>query len=448
MLQDAEKQVCYAQHLFNISERYSITVSNDVLNQQGAILIPKGGNLDGNLADKISRHQLQQPLENCVYLHNQLSAKQLMSFYNAIFSKHPNFSKFHQSSNLNDLLIEGCEYYQQFPILKQKMTVLKIQLPKLFKQSLFCAYISLAIAKQINDDSIDCKAVFLAGLTHNIGMLHLDASVLAQKSQYTPQQWHAMHSHSEIAQDILLQISGLPKEIPSAVYEHHERADGSGYPLAKRGESLGLMGQIIGMADTCLSLYKRDLAPKKLGFDALLPVLNLNKNQFCETVFSAMEQIINDVSWSVERIYEDAEMPILISRLMLDNECIRNDLGLIENLVSSIQPYLFLNPQADMLNNMLERLQASIQSSGILKNEHLEWMVISFGAQQRADYLVIERLPITYNEIKWQVRQLKNLLHLMCERNQLKGSGFEKTVKSGLWEMEQYRNQHTLPALH
>ena len=448
MLQDAEKQVCYAQHLFNVSERYNITISNDVMNEQGAILIPKGSHLDGNLADKISRHQLKQPLENCVYLHNQLNAKQLMSFYNAIFSKHPNFSKFHQSSHLNDLLVQGCEYYQQFPILKQKMTVLKIQLPKLFKQSLFCAYISLAIAKQLNDDSIDCKAVFLAGLTHNIGMLHLDASVLEQKSQYTPQQWHAMHSHSVIAKDILEEVSDLPQDISRAVYEHHERFDGSGYPHAKRGEGLGLMGQIVGMADTCLSLYMRDLAPKSLGFDALLPVLNLNKKQFCESVFSAMKQIINDIKWSVTRIYEDDEMPILISRLMLDNECIRNDFGLIKNLVNSIQPYLFLNPQADMLNNMFERLQDCIQSSGILKNEHIEWMVISFGAQQRADYLVIERLPITYNEIKWQVRQLKNLLHLLCERNQLKGSGFEKTVKSGLWEMEQYRKQHTLPALH
>ena len=85
MLQDAESQVCYVQHLMNMSQRFSITISDDVRNQQGAVLIPKGGHLDGNLVEKIARHQLEQPLENCVHLNNQLNAQQLMSFYKKIF---------------------------------------------------------------------------------------------------------------------------------------------------------------------------------------------------------------------------------------------------------------------------------------------------------------------------------------------------------------------------
>ena len=448
MLQDAESQVCYVQHLMNMSQRFSITISDNVCNRQGAVLIPKGEHLDDNLVEKISHHQLEKPLENCVYLHDQLSAQQLMSFYNIIFSKHNNFSLFHKNSDLEEALMAGCEYYEQFPLIKQKMTVLKIQMPQRFKQSLFCAYFSLAIAQKMNDENINLAEVFLAGLIHNIGMLHMDTRVLTEKGDYNAQQWHTMHSHVSIAHEILQQVPSLPNDVATAVLEHHERFDGSGYPFATKGPNLGLMGQVVGMADTCLSLYKRDLSSHKLGFDALLPVLNLNKNLFNPLVFNAIESIINDIDWSVQRICANEDMPTLISGIMLDNECIRFDYAMIEKLIECIRPHLFFNSEARMLNNMFNRLQCSLISSGILKNEHIEWMVISFGAQQNEDYLVIERLPITYNEIKWQIAQLKHLFRLMCEKHQLKSSQFESTVNNGLWEMEQYEKQHTLPAIH
>ncbi len=448
MLQDAGNQVCYVQHLMNMSQRFSITISDDVCNRQGAVLIPKGGHLDGGLVEKISHHQLEKPLENCVFLHNQLSSQQLKSFYKKIFSKHNNFSLFHKNNDLEEALLAGCEYYEQFPLIKQKMTVLKIQLPQQFKQALFCAYFSLAIAHKMKDESLNLSEVFLAGLTHNIGMLHMDTELLNEKSNYSAQQWHAMHNHVNIAHEILQQVPTLPSEVATAVLEHHERFDGSGYPFANKGSALGLMGQVIGMADTCLSLYKRDLASNKLGFDALLPVLELNRNLFNSKVLNAIELIISDIHWPVKRISSNDDMPTLISGIMLDNESIRFDYSMIEKLIENIRPHLFFNSESRMLNNMFDRVQCSLISSGILKNEHIEWMVISFGAQQNEDYLVIERLPITYNEIKWQIAQLKNLLHLMCEKHQLKSTQFESTVNKGLFEMAQYKKQHTLPAIH
>ena len=447
MLHNVDHQDCYVQHLMDMAQRFNITISEDVRNQHGAILVPKGGQLDGSLAEKICHHQLMQPLENYVHLHNQLTAQQLMNYYKLIFTKDKNFAMFNARWKLNELLESGCQYYQEFPVIKQKMTVLKVQMPDLFRQSLICAYVSLAIAKQMGASLAECRSVFLAGLTHDIGILHLDSELVQQKGEYTPEQWRAMHSHTSIAHKILNHVEGLPWNVAMAVLEHHEHFDGSGYPFAKHGRQLGMMGQIVGMADTCLALYKRDLAIKKLGFDSLLPVLQLNPDIYCRKVFKATVELIQGISWPVKRVYSDEKMQNVIVRLMLDNEAIHHDYTVIYGLINSIRPHLPNNKKAIMLNNMADRIHKCLLSSGILQSEHNEWMAVSSKLQHQEDYLAIERLEIMYNEVKWQIKQLKKLIFLLWEKHQFKQPELNKLVQHGLWQMVQYHKGNSEPVI-
>ena len=295
---------------------------------------------------------------------------------------------------------------------------------------------------------MDCKLVFLAGLIHDIGILHLDSELLEQKGEYTPEQWRAMHSHTVIAHKILNRIEELPWKVSMAVLEHHERFDGSGYPYAKQGRTLGMMGQIIGMADTCLALYKRDLAHKELGFDALVPVLQLNPDIYCRKVFKATVELIRGIAWPVKRVYSDENMPGVISRLMLDNEGIHHDYTVIYSLVTSIRPHLPNNKKAIMLNNMANRIHKCLLSSGILQSEHNDWMMLPEKGHLQEDYLAIERLEIMYNEIKWQIKQLNKLIFLLWEKHQFKQPALNKIVKNGLFQIIQYHKQQSIAVVH
>lgn len=69
----------------------------------------------------------------------------------------------------------------------KKMTVLKYEIPHLFKQALFCAYTSLAIARRLKANRDECVCVFLVGFIHDIGILHLDLELVTKKDEYPPE---------------------------------------------------------------------------------------------------------------------------------------------------------------------------------------------------------------------------------------------------------------------
>ncbi len=448
MLHNVDKQDCYVLHLTKMSQQCIVTISDDIKNAQGAVLVPKGSLLDNHLAEKICSHHLELPLEHCIKLDSLVTGNEILSMYQSMLGKLQDFELFHKRWTLNPLLSKACQYYEQFPLIMQKMTVLKLQMPEKFKASLMNAYLSMAIAKRLGAKVDDCAAVFLAGLIHDIGVLHLDPELLNKKGAYTPEEWHNMQSHSVIAFNILQSIPGLPKSISRAVLEHHERFDGSGYPLAKKGKDLGIMGQIVGMADTCLALYKRELAHKKLGFDALLPILQLNPDIYCRKVFSAMIELIKDVSWPVKRVYSDEKIPAVISRLLLENEGIQHDYTVLYGLVASIRPHLPRNKRSAMLTNMAQRIRQCLLSSGILQREHSQWMAVSSAAQHQDDYLAIERLEIMYSEIKWQMLQLKKMLFLLWKNNIFNHDDLHVLVQKGLWQIEQFHKQQIPECVH
>jgi HD-GYP domain-containing protein (c-di-GMP phosphodiesterase class II) len=55
--------------------------------------------------------------------------------------------------------------------------------------------------------------------------------------------------------DILEPMKHLGRSI-RYVHEHHERWDGSGYPLGKKGEEISLGGQIVGIAEAWVAILE------------------------------------------------------------------------------------------------------------------------------------------------------------------------------------------------
>lgn len=444
MLHNVYHSDCYVQHLTKISERTTITIEKDVCNDQGAVIIPKGRELSCDLAKRLRKHHLNQPIEHCITLERMLTSQELMDAYKRYILKSEDARIFHERWQLNSLLSKACDYCDKFPLIMQKITVLKLQMPHLFHQAMFSAYISLAIARRLKANIEECTSIFLAGLVHDIGILHLDPNLVTKREEYTPDQWRAMQSHCEIGSKFLSTVPDLPKAIVKAVAEHHERYDGSGYPNAKEGKDLCTMGQVIGMADTCLALYTRDVKNKKLGLDALLPILQLNPGIYCHKVFKATIGLIREIPWPEKRVYSDDSMPGLVSRLLVENEAIVHDYSVLYGVVVSIDPHLPNCKKSDMLRNMTERIHRCLNRSGILQREHCQWIK----SQNKEDYVAIERLEIMYTEIKWQMKQLKKLLFTLWQMHQLKYPKLNQQVQKGLWQIEQYHRNHETAAVH
>ena len=108
--------------------------------------------------------------------------------------------------------------------------MLAIQLPIVFEQALFVAWFGALVRHKSKGSPDECMATFIAGLTHDFGMLHISPAVLNKQGAFEPEEWRQMQAHPIIGAKILQVIAKLPPEVTRGVLEHHENLDGTGYP--------------------------------------------------------------------------------------------------------------------------------------------------------------------------------------------------------------------------
>ncbi len=111
----------------------------------------------------------------------------------------------------------------------------------------------------------------LAALLHDIGMTRLPAGTtetpaaalgLAERMQ--------LKAHPAWGAEILGTARKIDTDVVTAVHQHHERLDGSGYPQALEGTAISRLAQIVAVADT----YERFISPR-LYRDPYLPYAGL-----------------------------------------------------------------------------------------------------------------------------------------------------------------------------
>jgi len=90
--------------------------------------------------------------------------------------------------------------------------------------------------------------IHLGSMIHDIGKIGIPDHILNKKDSLTSEEFQIIRNHPNIAQGILASVH-LPKAAFEAVYQHHERYDGSGYPQGLRGEEISLAGRIVAIAD-------------------------------------------------------------------------------------------------------------------------------------------------------------------------------------------------------
>ena len=121
----------------------------------------------------------------------------------------------------------------------------------------------------------------LGGLLLDIGYVRLPRGLAELKGPMNDKQLTLMAEHVEIGADILHRSGGFGSNIIDMVLNHHERADGSGYPLGLAGSAIPPFGRIAGIADafdamTSVNAY----SPAYAAFDVARRLNDMRGTQF------------------------------------------------------------------------------------------------------------------------------------------------------------------------
>jgi HD-GYP domain-containing protein (c-di-GMP phosphodiesterase class II) len=139
----------------------------------------------------------------------------------------------------------------------------------------------ISISKRIFEKSSghDMHELGAAFFLHDLGKVHVDSAIINKPAVLTDAEMSQMRKHPEYGYDILTRTNQLTEECRTIVLHHHERYDGSGYPLGLKGDDIHLYGRICSLADVFDALnsdrpYRNGLGPfaaLKLMKEEMLP---------------------------------------------------------------------------------------------------------------------------------------------------------------------------------
>jgi putative nucleotidyltransferase with HDIG domain len=107
---------------------------------------------------------------------------------------------------------------------------------------------SLRLGRECGLDSGQMKALEFGSLLHDIGKIGVPDAILRKPAKLTEEEWVLMREHPLHGQQILRGIEFLNRA-SRVVAQHHEKWDGSGYPLGLSGEDIDVCARIFAVAD-------------------------------------------------------------------------------------------------------------------------------------------------------------------------------------------------------
>lgn len=107
---------------------------------------------------------------------------------------------------------------------------------------------ALEVAKELGVVGPELEALHAAALLHDIGKLAVPEHIISKPGRLTPEEFEKMKIHTLVGAEILERVR-FPYPVVPIVRAHHEKWDGSGYPLGLKGAEIPIGARILSAVD-------------------------------------------------------------------------------------------------------------------------------------------------------------------------------------------------------
>jgi PAS domain S-box-containing protein/putative nucleotidyltransferase with HDIG domain len=138
--------------------------------------------------------------------------------------------------------------------------------------------LACAIAQEIGLSPDQITGLRLAGTIHDIGKVRVPAEILTNPDGLSDAEYTIIKMHPVLGHEILKTID-LPWPIAKIIHQHHERMDGSGYPLGLSGKDIIIEAKILAVADVVEAITSHRPYRPAHGIDRALEEISRNKGK-------------------------------------------------------------------------------------------------------------------------------------------------------------------------
>ncbi|MES9946038.1 MAG: HD domain-containing phosphohydrolase [Candidatus Thiodiazotropha sp.] len=163
------------------------------------------------------------------------------------------------------------------------------------------AKIAAAIAQELGLPREQIEGINLAAVVHDVGKISVPSEILSKPGQLNGPEFSLIKQHPDMGYDVLKEID-FPWPIAQAVHQHHERLDGSGYPLGLRDGEILLEARILAVADTIEAMASHRPYRAGLGIESALKEIEKNYHAgFDPDVVDAALRLFREKGFGLEK---------------------------------------------------------------------------------------------------------------------------------------------------
>ncbi|ACL70947.1 HD-GYP domain-containing protein [Halothermothrix orenii] len=134
----------------------------------------------------------------------------------------------------------------------------------------------------------EIKSLMYAGFLHDIGKAKVPIEILNKKGKLTGSEFNIIKKHTVYGYELVKDCKFISKKVALGVLLHHERNDGSGYPLGLTRDKIPLIAKVLAIVDT---------------YDAMTSDRVYREHRPPFEVFKVLEENVNSYDISLSKIF-------------------------------------------------------------------------------------------------------------------------------------------------
>ena len=394
----------YDEHYLNsitaLGDAQEVVASQAVFTRRGIKLIEKGTRITSAFRERLIQHKLLPPIDECLSVANGVTHVGLRDRARAILDDEPRFQLIRTALPGTERLLNAFYAMPLNSPLAFKLTVAREQRPVIFEHSVQTTLIALFLAIKSRMTDRDLATIAAAGMFHDIGELHIDPELLRAGRRLDAAELRHVYAHPMTAYLILQEYPVFHPEISSAVFEHHERLDGSGYPRGLKGEEIGPIGQILMLAEAVTTLFEKSW--RTHGASRLSVMLKMNRRKFNHELIDHLIGLLHGGDPEGLDSQGEVSAEAVVAQLDQLAEVFRNWHGAYQSCAVDT-PKIAESPLVAFVDQRISGLERTLLETGFHPDE-----LAALTAGIEDDAVALAEMQLMARESRWQVSDILN----------------------------------------
>lgn len=251
----------YLDKVLNLAEQTDILATEDIFDARGMKLVAKGSRISRTLQERLSARKLSKPFESSIAVESGVDINVIAEEGRRIAETVAPVGAILRTLNGGLPPLQVLSGIRFGSAMSTMLTIIGRGGKAALEHSVMVSLLAVCLARKRGMSHTDQSVVALAGLLHDIGELYIDPEYLHSTRRLYPHEWRHVVVHPRIGQMLISGLENYPASVAQAVFEHHERGDGGGYPRQLTADRMSPAGQVISAAEMMAGIFTNQEKP-------------------------------------------------------------------------------------------------------------------------------------------------------------------------------------------